>query len=170
MDQVDSDARGSVEDGTQQRRVFLGLGSNLGDRVALLREAIESLKSDYVVKGISPLYETEPMGGPIDQPSYLNLVVELETLSSPRELLALCQRLEDAASRVRTVRFGPRTLDVDILLVGSLTVDEHDLKVPHPRMWDRKFVLVPLCDLAPELVPKETLARAGGEVVFVGML
>jgi 2-amino-4-hydroxy-6-hydroxymethyldihydropteridine diphosphokinase len=126
-------------------RAYLGLGSNLGDRQAHLRAAVAALPD---VVAVSPVYETDPVGGPPGQGPYLNLVVALETARSPRELLELGQSLEDAAGRVRKERYGPRTLDVDVLLVGSLCVDEPDLVVPHPRMWERRFVLAPLADLA----------------------
>jgi 2-amino-4-hydroxy-6-hydroxymethyldihydropteridine diphosphokinase len=126
-------------------RAYLGLGSNLGDRRAHLRTAVDAL-SDVVA--VSPVYETDPVGGPADQSPYLNLVVELDTDRSPRELLEVARALETAAGRVRTEPDGPRTLDVDVLLVGRLTVDEPDLVVPHPRMWQRRFVLAPLADLA----------------------
>jgi 2-amino-4-hydroxy-6-hydroxymethyldihydropteridine diphosphokinase len=126
-------------------RAYLGLGSNLGDRLASLRAAVAALPD---VVAVSPVYETDPVGGPPGQGPYLNLVVALETTRSPRELLELGQSLEDAAGRVRKERFGARTLDVDVLLVGSLCVDEPDLVVPHPRMWERRFVLAPLADLA----------------------
>lgn len=119
---------------------------------------------------VSPVYETEAVGGPPGQPPYLNVVVELDTACSPRELLEVGQRLEAAAGRVRTVHHGPRTLDVDVLLVGSLRVDEPDLVVPHPRMWERRFVLAPLADLAPDLVDAAALAHAGGSVVVLGTL
>jgi 2-amino-4-hydroxy-6-hydroxymethyldihydropteridine diphosphokinase len=131
------------------RRAFLALGSNLGDRQALLRRGVAALPD---VVAVSPMYETDPVGGPGDQGAYLNLVVELDTDLSPRELLEAAQRAEAGARRVRTERWGPRTLDVDVLLVGDEVVDEADLVVPHPRMWERAFVLVPLADLAPELV------------------
>ncbi|HEX4906179.1 MAG TPA: 2-amino-4-hydroxy-6-hydroxymethyldihydropteridine diphosphokinase [Acidimicrobiales bacterium] len=131
------------------RRAFLGLGSNLGDRARHLADAIAAIP-DLVA--VSPTYETDPVGGP-DQGPYLNVVVELDTERTPRELLELCQALETAAGRVRTERWGPRTLDVDVLLVGDLEVDEPDLQVPHPRLWERAFVLIPLADLAPDLVP-----------------
>jgi 2-amino-4-hydroxy-6-hydroxymethyldihydropteridine diphosphokinase len=131
------------------RRAFLALGSNLGDRWALLRRGVAALPD---VVAVSPVYETDPVGGPDDQGAYLNLVVELDTDLSPRELLEAAQRAEAGARRVRTERWGPRTLDVDVLLVGDEVVDEPDLVVPHPRMWERAFVLVPLADLAPELV------------------
>jgi 2-amino-4-hydroxy-6-hydroxymethyldihydropteridine diphosphokinase len=131
-------------------RALLGLGSNLGDRRAYLREAVAALPD---VVAVSPVYETDPVGGPEDQGPYLNVVVELDTDLSPRQLLELGQRLETAAHRVRAERWGPRTLDVDVLLVGDEQVDDPDLVVPHPRMWERAFVLVPLADLAPDLVP-----------------
>jgi 2-amino-4-hydroxy-6-hydroxymethyldihydropteridine diphosphokinase len=130
-------------------RAFLALGSNLGDRAAHLRAAIEGIPD---VVAVSPVYETEPVGS---SGRYLNAVVQLETERSPRELLEVCRRLESAAQRVRDPndRYAARTLDVDVLLVGDLIIDEPDLEVPHPRMWERSFVLVPLADLAPDLVP-----------------
>ena len=133
----------------QPVRAFLGLGSNLGDRRAYLRDAVDRFPTSSAV---SPLYETDPVGGPPGQGAYLNCVVELWTARTPRELLVVAQAAEAAAQRVRVERWGPRTLDVDVLLVGDETVDEPDLIVPHPRMWERGFVLVPLGDLAPELV------------------
>lgn len=132
-----------------ERRVFVGIGSNLGDRRAYLEAAVAALPD---VVAVSPVYETDPVGGPADQGAYLNAVVELCTPLSPYQLLGAARRAEAAARRERHERWGPRTLDVDILLVGELTVDDEDLTVPHPRMWERGFVLVPLADLAPELV------------------
>ncbi len=131
------------------RRAFVGLGSNLGDRWANLSAGLGQLPD---VVAASPVYETEPVGGPPDQGRYLNMVAELFTTATPLELLVAAQRAEVATGRVRTVRWGPRSLDVDILLVGDLTVDVPALQVPHPRMWERGFVLVPLADLAPEIV------------------
>ncbi|NLD78289.1 MAG: 2-amino-4-hydroxy-6-hydroxymethyldihydropteridine diphosphokinase [Acidimicrobiales bacterium] len=147
------------------RRVFLSMGSNVGDRRRLLAEAVESLGD--VVTATSPVYETDPVGGP-EQGRFLNIVVELHTASDPRELLAICHRLESAAGRVRQERWGPRTLDVDIIWIDGETVDEPDLEVPHPRMWQRRFVLRPLADLAPDLVPDDVLAHAEGTVDLVG--
>jgi 2-amino-4-hydroxy-6-hydroxymethyldihydropteridine diphosphokinase len=135
-------------------RAFLGLGSNLGDREAHLQHAIEQLPA---VVAVSPIYETEPVGGPEGQGPYLNAVVELDTELTPRQLLEIAQHLEKDAHRVRKERWGPRTLDVDVLLVGDLKVNEPDLVVPHPRMWERDFVLRPLADLAPELVSDRRL-------------
>lgn len=147
--------RGPGPGGREQRRALIGLGSNLGDRLGALRAAVAGLPD---VVAVSPVYETEPVGGPEGQPPYLNLVAELSTDLSPRELLEVARRLEAAAGRERAERFGPRTLDVDILLVGDEVVDEPDLTIPHPRMHERRFVLAPLADLAP------------GEVRAVGRL
>jgi 2-amino-4-hydroxy-6-hydroxymethyldihydropteridine diphosphokinase len=148
-------------------RAFLGLGSNLGDRRALLGAAVRALPD---VVAVSQLYETEPVGGPPGQGPFLNLVVELDTRLGPRQLLELAGRLETAAGRRRGVRWGPRTLDVDVLLVGDEVVEEQDLVVPHPRMWERRFVVEPLAELAPELVAPETREGAGGAVEVVGRL
>ena len=150
-------------------RAFVALGSNLGDRWHYLREAVHSLPG---VVATSPVYETAPDGGPGGQGDYLNCVVELQLPDdvTPRQLLGICHRLESAAHRVRTEqRWGPRTLDVDILLMGDVVVNEPDLQVPHPRMRERRFVLQPLRDLAPELVP-EDLERLGGRVRLAGTL
>lgn len=141
-------------------RAFLGLGSNLGDREALLQEAVSSLAD---VVAVSPVYETDPVGGP-EQGAFLNLVVELDTPLDARGLLGECQRLEQAARRVREIRWGPRTLDVDVLWVDGETVSDPDLEVPHPRMWQRRFVLAPLRDLAPDLVSASQVAAAEGDV------
>ena len=148
-------------------RSFLGLGSNLGDRQGHLRTAVEGLPD---VVAVSPVYETEPVGGPPGQDRYLNLVVELDSERSPRELLEIAHRLEEDAGRVRTVRNGPRTLDVDVLLVGDLVVDEPDLVVPHPRLWERRFVVAPLSDLAPGLVSPSVRIASGGDVQLLGKL
>lgn len=149
-------------------RAFLGLGSNLGDRERYLREAVASLGP--AVRRVSPVYETEPVGGPPGQGPYLNVVVEIDTDLSPRDLLAVCHRLEAAAGRVRGERWGPRTLDVDILLIDGVHLAEPDLMVPHPRMWERRFVVAPLADLAPELVPEGWERRVEGTVRRVGNL
>ena len=141
-------------------RAFLGLGSNLGDRAAYLDAAVGALPDRVAV---SPVYETAPVGGPGGQGRYLNLVVELDTDRSPRQLLALCHELETAAARVRTERWGPRTLDVDVLWVDGVDVDEPDLIVPHPRMRERAFVLAPLRDLAPDLVPADWAENVDAE-------
>lgn len=133
-------------------RAFLGLGSNLGVRRKYLRDAVAALPD---VAAVSNVYETAPVGGPDQQGAYLNIVVRLETERSARELLELCREREAAAARVRIVRWGPRTLDVDVLWIDGVDVDEPDLVVPHPRMFERAFVLLPLRDLAPDLVPAD---------------
>ncbi|MYH73026.1 MAG: 2-amino-4-hydroxy-6-hydroxymethyldihydropteridine diphosphokinase [Acidimicrobiia bacterium] len=128
-------------------RAFLGLGSNLGDRMGFLKDAVAAIDDCVAVSGV---FETEPVGGP-EQDHYLNVVAELDTDRSARDLLELCQALEASAGRVREVRWGPRTLDVDVLWVDGETVEEPDLVVPHPRMRERAFVMVPLGELAPDL-------------------
>jgi 2-amino-4-hydroxy-6-hydroxymethyldihydropteridine diphosphokinase len=170
----DAPARPSVESALQERRqprprvrAFLALGSNMGDRRAYLRSAIDRLPD---VVAVSHLYETDPVGGPPGQGAFLNCVVELHTARTPRELLGVAQAAEAAAERVRRERWGPRTLDVDVLLVGDDVVDEPDLTVPHPRMWERGFVLVPLADLAPELVVGHLTSDIGRGVRPVGSL
>lgn len=134
-------------------RAHLALGSNLGDRLANLQGALDGLATaDGVeVVSVSSVYETDPVGGPV-QDDYLNAVVEVTTTLTPHELLGVCGRLEQAAHRVRIERWGPRTLDVDVLLIGDLVVTTEDLEVPHPRMWERTFVLAPLHDVAPDRV------------------
>ncbi|MEM7093435.1 MAG: 2-amino-4-hydroxy-6-hydroxymethyldihydropteridine diphosphokinase [Actinomycetota bacterium] len=147
------------------RRVLLGLGSNLGERVEHLRAAVAAMP-DLVA--VSDAYETDPIGGP-DQHPFLNLVVELRTHSSARELLELCRQLETDADRVRVVRWGPRTLDVDVLWIDGETATDPDLVVPHPRMGDRAFVMVPLAEVAPDLVDGWT-DPATGDVRRLGPL
>lgn len=147
-------------------RAFLGMGSNLGDRARYLREAVAALAD---VVAVSPVYETDPVGGP-EQAPFLNLVVELDTPLDARGLLAECRRLERAAERVREERWGPRTLDVDVLWVDGEQVADDDLVVPHPRMGERRFVLAPLADLAPDLVTDDDLDAAEGEVERLGRL
>jgi len=138
---------------TEPRRAYLGLGSNLGDRAAHLQGAVDGLAATegVAVTAVSRVFESEPVGGP-PQPEFLNAVVEVETDLDARALLGVAQRLEARAGRVRLERWGPRTLDVDVLLVGDEVRSEDDLVVPHPRMAHRAFVLAPLGDLDPNLV------------------
>ena len=156
------------------RRAFLSLGSNLGDRAAHLRRAVDQLRagSSPAVTAVSRVYETDPVGGPEDQGAYLNLVVELAVPEAvdPYRLLEQCHRLEAAAHRVRAVRWGPRTLDVDIVWIDGITLDDPVLTLPHPRWRERRFVLAPLGELAPDLVDEADLGDAGGEVRVVGSL
>jgi 2-amino-4-hydroxy-6-hydroxymethyldihydropteridine diphosphokinase len=155
-------------------RAFVGLGSNLGDRWAHLRRAVDQLRAGNraPVTAVSSVYETEPLGGPDDQGPYLNLVVELAVApgADPYRLLEECRRLEAAAGRVRATRWGPRTLDADVLWIDGVTIEDPDLTVPHPRWRDRRFVLAPLRELAPDLVDAAAVDGAGGEVAVVGRL
>ncbi|HEV2361564.1 MAG TPA: 2-amino-4-hydroxy-6-hydroxymethyldihydropteridine diphosphokinase, partial [Acidimicrobiales bacterium] len=143
-------------------RVYLGLGSNLGDRRSHLVTAVDGLRELDPHLEVSPLYETTPVGGPPGQDDYLNCVVVIDVDLPPLDILRAARRIEQAAGRVRTETNGPRTLDVDILLIGDMTLDEPDLIVPHPRMLERAFVLAPLEDLAPELVPDDWRDLLGG--------
>lgn len=148
-------------------RAFLGMGSNLGDRRAHLSDAVSTL-GDMVV-AVSDVYETAPVGGP-RQSHFLNIVVEVDSDLAPHDLLRVCWRLEAAAGRVRETRWGPRTLDVDVLWIDGVTMDDDDLTIPHPRMWERRFVLAPLSELAPELLPDDWEAQSDGMVRRVGAL
>lgn len=132
-------------------KTFIALGSNLGQRERYLRDALRSLAQHNLILGLSPIYQTEPQEGP-EQGEYLNQVVMLETEWAPFELLKFCQSVELSAGRVREVRFGPRTLDVDILLYDDHHYATRNLTLPHPRMTRRRFVLEPLKDIMPGLV------------------
>jgi 2-amino-4-hydroxy-6-hydroxymethyldihydropteridine diphosphokinase len=135
----------------QPERALLGLGSNLGDRLANLQAAVDLLDRRPGVRVLrsSRVYETDPVGGP-PQPEYLNAVVETETSLEPRELLTACLDVEHELGRVRAEGWGPRTIDVDVLTFDERTIDEPDLVVPHPRMHERAFVLVPLTELTAD--------------------
>jgi len=133
------------------KTVYIGLGSNLGDRTENLRGARERLEeSGLRIRRASSLYETEPREL-LDQPLFINQVVEAETTLFPRQLLARLLRIEREMGRLRTVPAGPRTIDLDILLFGNNVVHAPGLEVPHPRMTDRRFVLEPLAEIAPGL-------------------
>jgi len=134
-------------------RAYIALGSNVGDRPAHLQSAVDGLGEAVGVEvvAVSRVYETAPVGGP-PQGAYLNAVVAIETDLDPYALLALAHRTELDAERVRAERWGPRTLDVDVLLYDDVRLVDPDLTLPHPRMWERGFVLAPLRDVAPALV------------------
>jgi 2-amino-4-hydroxy-6-hydroxymethyldihydropteridine diphosphokinase len=134
-------------------QVFLGLGSNLGDRAKNIRRAVELIGSigGTRVVSVSSLYETEPVGY-ADQPDFINAATEIETALTPRGLLCEIKGIERSMGRKETFRFGPRLIDIDILLFGDLIVDEPDLVIPHPRMLERRFVLVPLVEIAPQAI------------------
>lgn len=141
---------------------YLGLGGNLGDREASLDQACEALDWGPVrLCRSSRRYEAEPIGGPADQPWFLNQVIEVETRLEPVELLDRAMAIETALGRRRgaEVRWGPRVIDIDILLFGDRRVDTAGLIIPHPRLFERAFALVPLAELAPDLVaPGQTLS------------
>lgn len=147
-------------------RAVLAVGSNLGDRMALLQGAIDALGEHMDVVAVSGVYETAPVGGP-DQDDFLNAVLIVETSLAPHDLLALCQRVEAAHDRVREVRWGPRTLDVDIVVIADEVLDDPDLTLPHPRAHERAFVCVPWLDVDPEAalpqgpIASLTLDRSG---------
>jgi 2-amino-4-hydroxy-6-hydroxymethyldihydropteridine diphosphokinase len=125
---------------------YLSLGSNIGDREANLRAALDRLQPTRV----SPIYETEPVDY-TNQPWFLNLAAEIQTDLLPRQLLTLTQRIERELGRIRTIAKGPRTLDIDILLFGGVTINTKELEIPHPRMAERRFVLRPLADIAADV-------------------
>lgn len=131
--------------------VYLGLGTNIGDRAANLAEARRRLPPGVAVETTSAIYETQPWGLP-DQPPFLNQVVRGRTTLSPHDLLAYAKQIEREMGRRPAVRYGPRLVDLDLLLYGDQVIESHTLVVPHPRMVERAFVLVPLAELAPELM------------------
>ena len=149
-----------------RKRVFLSLGSNLGDRAASLaaaRDALAALPATAVV-AVSGRYETAPQDHE-DQPAFLNQVVCVETGLEPYDLLRQCQRIENEHGRTRELRFGPRTLDVDILLFQGVESEAAQLTLPHPRLWQRAFVLVPLAELwtLARGMPQVDVARLAAE-------
>lgn len=162
---------------------YLSLGSNLGDRVESLRSALRRLEADHTrLLAVSSVYETLPQGK-TDQPSFLNLAAAVETALVPKALLHHLQGVEAALGRQRRERWGPRTIDIDLLLYGQRVLAEPDLILPHPRMCERAFVLVPLLELNPDLVlpsdrtplrtallalPDQGVVRAMGPETFLG--
>jgi 2-amino-4-hydroxy-6-hydroxymethyldihydropteridine diphosphokinase len=133
--------------------VVLALGSNLGDRLASLQGGVDALCARPGLSGVqvSPVYETAPVGGPA-QPEYLNAVLVAATTLSARAVLDRCQEAENALGRVRTERWGPRTLDVDVIVYGTEVSDDPELTLPHPRAYERAFVLAPWHDVDPGAV------------------
>jgi len=134
-------------------RAVLALGSNLGDRSLNLQNALDALVESEVLTEVttSSIYETDPVGGP-EQGPYLNAVIQGFTQLEPFELLAAVQRIEDQLGRIRSVRWGPRTVDIDILAYGQLAMNSGTLTIPHPRAFERAFVLIPWCDVDAEYV------------------
>jgi 2-amino-4-hydroxy-6-hydroxymethyldihydropteridine diphosphokinase len=150
------------------RFAYLSLGTNLGDRRAHLEAAIPIVVESDPYR-LSSVYETEPVGGVV-QDDFWNMVVEVATDASARQLLERARRAEMAAQRTRDVRWGPRTLDVDVLLVGDEVSEDPEILVPHPRLYERSFVLVPLRELAPTLVSDAQVAGGVGIVRELGTL
>ena len=135
-------------------KAYLGLGGNLGDRGYYLRQAVAALKNsqEYIeIKAISGIYETEPWGDS-EQPAYWNQVVEIETALAPLELLQVCQEIENKFGRKRNLHWGPRTIDIDLLIYDNMCWNTEQLRLPHPYLEKRAFVLAPLREIAPELV------------------
>jgi 2-amino-4-hydroxy-6-hydroxymethyldihydropteridine diphosphokinase len=128
--------------------VYISLGTNMGDRENFLREAIEELGQhpSIQLQSVSSIYETDPVGF-VDQPNFLNLVVKIFTNLSPQELLEVTQSIENQLGRKREVRWGPRTIDLDILLYNQENIETDQLRIPHPRMFERSFVLIPLKEI-----------------------
>ena len=150
---------------------FLALGSNLGDRLENLRMAVRYLRESGIkVTAVSSVYATKPIRV-TKQPDFLNAVVEVETLYSPKALLGLCQTIELRLGRERTIRWGPRVIDVDILLYDDVTIDEPGLTIPHPEMANRAFVLVPLAEIDSDvwIAPGTTAADALAAVDAAGV-
>lgn len=145
---------------------YVALGANLGDRAVSLRAAIEQLGALGVVEAVSPFFDTAPVGY-TEQPRFLNAVARLRTNLPPRDLLRGLLEIEAALGRVRTIRWGPRVIDLDLLLYDDAIIDTPDLVVPHPRLHERRFVLEPLAALAPDLahpVLKRTVSALLGSV------
>jgi len=143
-----------VAHGSRKQIAFIGLGSNLGARQKNISAALNALESTrgVVVSRVSSLFETDPVGGPADQPPYINAVAQVETTLSAERLLAVCLHIEDTLGRKRSERWGPRTIDLDLLLYGEEIHATAELTVPHPLLHERRFVLEPMMEIAPDLV------------------
>ncbi|HZX21011.1 MAG TPA: 2-amino-4-hydroxy-6-hydroxymethyldihydropteridine diphosphokinase [Clostridia bacterium] len=151
-------------------KIYLSLGSNIGDTKSNLDRAIESLGEKINILNRSSYYETEPVGYK-DQDWFLNIVLEGETGLGPQELLRFTQGIESKMKRKKTIRFGPRIIDIDILLYGQIQLQTEDLIIPHPRMFERAFVMVPLYEIAPNLMIegkkiREIINELEGEQVY----
>ena len=140
--------------GTVRTTAFVGLGSNVGAReknVAAALNALETTRGISVTK-VSSLYETDPVGGPADQPAFINAVAQIETALSAPRLLAVCQKIEEMLGRKRKIHWGPRTIDLDLLIYGDEVHASASLTIPHPLMHERRFVMEPFVEIAPDFV------------------
>jgi 2-amino-4-hydroxy-6-hydroxymethyldihydropteridine diphosphokinase len=154
----------------ETRCVYLSLGSNLGDRAAHLRAALRALENVVTIQKTSSLYATDPVGV-TDQPEFLNLAVEAETVLEPFQLLTAIKHVERHVGRQPTFRWGPRVVDIDILLYGDRVLETPELTIPHPQMSNRAFVLVPLAEIAPGLIhpfQRQTIAELAANVPGAG--
>ncbi len=161
------------------KKAFISIGSNIGDRLDHLKQATRALHlhQRISVLSVSSIYETAPVGY-TDQADFLNLTTGIETDLSAHELLAVCQEIEQELGRVRDIRWGPRTVDLDILLYNNESIETEDLVVPHPRMHLRAFVLIPLLEIAPSIAhpvtskmySEEDAVRDGGVEVWEKVL
>ncbi len=145
-------------------RYAIALGSNEGDRLDHLRRAVAELEDLGSVEAVSGVYETEPVGGPAQDP-FLNAVAVLDTMSEPQDLLVSLQQIEAAHDRAREVRWGPRTLDLDIVTSDGGLIRAPDLEIPHPRAAERRFVLEPLCEVWPEAMVGAGLSAAAARAL-----
>ena len=144
----------------QINTAYLSIGSNMGDREGLLKKSIELLNGypDVLIQSVSSIYETDPVGF-TDQPLFLNLAIKLKTSLSPQALLSIMQEVENNLERKRVQKWGPRTIDLDILLYNSVSIQTEELTIPHPRMLERAFVLIPLCEIAPDdIYPENSIS------------
>ncbi|MSR77900.1 MAG: 2-amino-4-hydroxy-6-hydroxymethyldihydropteridine diphosphokinase [Candidatus Omnitrophica bacterium] len=135
-------------------KIYIALGSNLGDRNAYLDRAVLEVAKTPGISGLkmSPVYETRPVGGPEGQENYLNAVMEIQTELAAREILNLLLKVEKGLGRERSVKNAPRTIDLDLIFYGDQVIEDRGLSIPHPRLHEREFVLRPLADLAPDFM------------------
>jgi len=157
------------------RKVVYSIGSNLGDRLGNVQGAVDALRDtpDVIVVDVSSVYETKPLGGPPDSPEFLNIVVIAETTLEPRTLVERAFAIEDAFGRTRDgERWAPRTLDVDLIMVGNAEVDQEDLRLPHPLAHERAFVLVPWYEVDPtaEIIGKGAIGDLLGKADSSGVV
>lgn len=138
-------------------RVYISIGSNLGDRISNCKKALDEMGSFANIVTVSSLYETEPVGKE-DQPDFINCVAEIDTDLAPHDFLERLNVVEEKLGRVRDEKWGPRTIDLDIIFYGDQVINDNDLEIPHPRAHLRRFVLEPLCEIAPKFIhPKFNL-------------